>query len=130
MYATGTFEVNLQPLDAYSQSGDGNTLGRMSIDKTFQGDLEATSQGEMLSARTPIEGSAGYVAIERIVGMLDGRSGSFVLQHFGVMHGGENRLLLEVTPGSGTGDLAGLTGTMVIGVTDGAHTYAFDYTLD
>jgi hypothetical protein len=129
MQATGTFEVNLQPRDAYAPGGEGTTLGRMSIDKTFRGDLEAQSRGEMLSALTGTEGSAGYVAIEQVRGSLDGRSGTFVLQHFGIMDGGRNRLILEVVPGSGTGELAGLSGTMSIDILDGRHLYQLDYAL-
>ncbi len=129
LHATGEFEVNLQPLASYVQGGDGNMLARMSIDKTFVGDLAATSQGEMLSVRTPVEGSAGYVAIEHVTGTLDGKRGSFVLQHFGTMHGGENRLILEVVPGSGTGDLTNLSGMMAINIENGKHFYAFDYAL-
>ena len=129
LHASGEFEVNLQPLESYAQGGEGNTLARTSIDKTFAGDLAATSQGEMLSVRTPVEGSAGYVAIEHVTGMLDGKRGSFALQHFGIMHSGENRLILEVVPGSGTGDLANLSGVMAIKLEDGKHFDAFDYAL-
>lgn len=129
MHAAGEFEVTLQPLNTTMQGKDGTDLSRMSINKTFHGNLEAASRGEMLSARRPEQGAAGYVAIEQVRGELQGRSGSFVLQHFGVMHGDENRLNLEVMPGSGTGDLTGLTGTMRIDIREGRHFYEFDYTL-
>src|SRR5260370_19788507 len=123
-HASGTFEVKLNPQSAYEAS-----LGRMSIDKQFHGDLEATSKGEMLSAMGSVKGSAGYVAMELVSGTLHGRSGTFVLQHRGVMTRGEPQLSVTVVPDSGTGQLVGLTGTMVIKITDGNHSYEFDYTL-
>lgn len=129
MKATGTFEVKLQPLDAYTTGSDGITLARMSIDKTFAGDLAAQSQGEMLSALTPMSGSAGYVAIEQVNGRLHGKQGTFVLQHFGQMSAAEQHLILEVVPDSGTGELTGLGGKMVIQIADGQHGYEFDYSL-
>jgi len=130
MQATGTFEVNLQPLDSYAKGGGGITLGRMSIDKIFRGDLEGTSQGEMLSAMTDAEGSAGYVAIEHVSGVLQGRYGTFALQHFGIMDRGTNRLILEVVPESGSGELSSLRGTMTITQAEGKHFYAMEFTLD
>jgi len=99
----------------------------MSIDKTFHGDLSATSKGEMLTAMTPIKGSAGYVAIEQLDGSLSGKKGSFVLQHFGTMDKGQDRLVLEVTPDSGTRELEGLQGVMAIIIEDGQHLYEFEY---
>ena len=129
MQATGEFEVDLRPLDAFAKGSEGITLGRMSIDKTFRGDLEARSRGEMLTAVTSVKGSAGYVAIEQVEGSLQGRRGTFVLQHFGIMSGGENRLVLEVVPDSGTGQLADLSGKMMIHIEDGKHFYTFDYSL-
>ena len=96
MKAIGTFEVKLSPMDSYAKGVDEIKLGRMSIDKQFVGDLEATSQGEMLSAMTTVKGSAGYVAIEQVKGSLSGKTGSFVLQHFGTMKQGTDRLILEV----------------------------------
>jgi Protein of unknown function (DUF3224) len=130
MNITGTFEVSLKPLDLSVQGADGIQLGRMAINKTFSGDLNATSQGEMLSAMTATPGSAGYVAMEQVTGTLDGKHGSFVLQHFGVMHKGGERLVLEVVPASGTGGLTGLAGSMQIKRADGVHSYEFDYTLN
>lgn len=127
MEATGQFNVQMTPLDAHGAGVDGVTRGRMALDKTFSGDLTATSQGEMLTAMTAVQGSAGYVAIEQVSGTLHGRRGSFVLQHFGVMGGGENRLILEVVPDSGSGELAGLRGTMTIDIVDGQHHYALTY---
>ncbi len=101
----------------------------MSIDKRFSGDLEATSQGEMLSAMTGVQGSAGYVAIELVTGTLDGKSGSFVLQHSSTMSRGAPEQNVTVVPDSGTSELAGLAGRMKIHVADGKHTYELEYTL-
>ena len=101
----------------------------MTISKTLHGDLEGTSQGDMLAANTTVEGSAAYVAIERITGTLAGRTGSFVLQHSGTMTRGAPHLLVTVVPDSGTGDLAGLTGTFGIIIADGKHSYDFEYSL-
>lgn len=129
MQATGEFEVKLQPLEGYAPGGDGIRLGRMSIDKVFHGDLQGASQGEMLTAMTAVQGSAGYVAIEQVRGALHGKRGSFVLQHFGVMERGANRLILEVVPDSGTDQLASLSGKMQIIIEDGKHSYVFDYRL-
>ena len=129
MKISGEFEVALAPLDHYATAQDGVSLGRMSIDKTFHGELEATSQGEMLSATTATEGSAGYVAIEQVNGSLAGKSGSFVLQHFGVMSKAGQRLVLEVVPDSAAGELAGLNGEMAIRIENGRHFYDFDYHL-
>jgi hypothetical protein len=126
--ASGTFEVKLAPQALEDKSAD-PTLGRLSIDKQFHGDLEARSKGEMLSAGTAVKGSAGYVAIERVSGTLHGRAGSFVLQHSGTMTRGEPRLTVTVVPDSGAGELVGLAGSMTINIADGKHSYDFDYTL-
>ena len=130
MKITGEFKVELKPLELSTQGKDGVNLGRMSIDKNFYGELEANSKGEMLSAMTTVAGSAGYVAIEQVSGTLAGKQGSFVLQHFGVMANGNDRLILEVIPDSATGNLSGLTGTMSITMKDGKHYYEFDYQLN
>jgi hypothetical protein len=124
MNATGTFKVKLIP---QSEPATDQNLARMLIDKQFHGDLEATSSGQMLSAKTDTSGSAGYVAIEKVTGQLAGRSGSFVLQHSGTMTRGTPVLSVTVVPDSATGDLTGLTGSMQIGITGGQHTYDFEY---
>ena len=129
MQATGEFDVNLRALDAYARGKEGIKLGRMSIDKTFRGDLAGTSIGEMLSAMTTVKGSAGYVAIEQVSGSLAGKKGNFVLQHFGTINKGQSSLVLEVVPDSGSGQLAGLSGTMAIKLDEGRHSYEFDYEL-
>jgi hypothetical protein len=126
--ASGTFDVDLKSLPT-SDSAEDTPLGRMSIDKTFHGDLEAVSTGEMLSAMTGVKGSAGYVAIERVRGTLHGRTGTFVLQHSGTMTRGAPHLTVTVVPDSGTGELAGLAGSMRIIIEDGQHRYELDYTL-
>jgi hypothetical protein len=101
----------------------------MTIDKQFHGDLSATSTGEMLSARTSIENSAGYVAIELVSGILHGRKGSFVLQHSSTMNRGEPMQSITVVPDSGRDELIGLSGNMTIIIKDKQHSYEFDYTL-
>lgn len=126
--AKGSFEVKLRPLEPYEKA-PASTLGRMSIDKQFHGDLEAISRGEMLSAGSPAKGSAGYVAMERVVGILDGRRGGFVLQHSATMAHGAQEMNIRVVPDSGTDQLSGLAGAMIILITDGKHSYELEYTL-
>lgn len=125
---TGTFDVKLNPQPLADSSTDA-TLGRLSIDKQFHGALEGTSRGEMLSARTAVNDSAGYVAIERVTATLNGRKGSFVLQHTATMNRGQQQLTITVVPDSGTGELAGIAGTMSIRIADGTHFYEFRYSL-
>lgn len=126
--ASGTFEVKLTPQTQDDPAADA-TLGRMVIDKQFHGALEAVSKGQMLTAITAVDGSAGYVAIERVSGTLQGRPGTFVLQHSGAMTRGEPQLTITVVPDSGTDQLAGLAGRMTITIADGKHSYDFEYTL-
>ena len=126
-HASGTFEVKMTP-QAPDENGE-PTVGRMSLDKQFHGDLEGTSKGQMLAVRSDVEGSAGYVAMERVTGTLQGKTGSFALQHYGIMNRGAPTLTITVVPDSGTGQLAGLAGTMTIDITAGKHLYTFDYTL-
>ena len=127
--ASGSFVVKLAPLTA-AWGGDAPPLARMSLDKKFTGDLDATSQGEMLSAGTAVNGSAGYVAIEKVSGTLHGRAGTFTLQHGGTMTRGAPSLSVTVIPDSGTGELVGLTGSMQIIIENKQHSYIFDYSLD
>ena len=122
------FEVKMSP-QAPDAGSEDTTLGRLLIDKQFHGDLEASSKGQMLGARTAIEDSAGYVAIERVSGTLQGRSGTFVLQHSGTMTRGAQQLVVTVVPDSGTDQLAGLEGKMAIKIADGKHYYEFEYEL-
>jgi hypothetical protein len=128
-FATGPFDVKLAP-QTLSPVAEQSGLGRMSIDKQFHGALEAASTGEMLAFRSATPGSAGYVALETVRGTLDGRAGTFVLQHSSTMTRGEPLQSITVVPDSGTDALAGLTGRMVVDIAPGgAHTYRFDYTL-
>jgi hypothetical protein len=127
MHAKGTFEVKLAPL-ASPELPDG-VLGRMSIDKQFHGDLEGTSKGEMLMASTEVKGSAGYVALEQVTGKLNGRTGTFILQHNATMDRGTPHLSITVVPDSGTGELSGISGTLNIIIADGKHSYDFEYNL-
>lgn len=129
MKISGDFEVNLKPLDFSAPGSGGINLGRMSIDKTFKGELDAVSKGEMLSVMTEVKGSAGYVALEQVSGYLAEKKGSFVLQHFGIMDHGKDRLILEVVPDSGTDQLTGLSGKMSIKIEKDKHIYEFEYEL-
>lgn len=126
--AAGSFEVATQPLSPYN-TAPGAGVGRLSIDKQYHGDLEGTGKGEMLSAGNPGSGSAGYVAVEVVTGAVGGRRGSFALQHFGTMDGGALSLTIAIVPGSGTGELSGIAGTMNIIVENGKHSYVLDYSL-
>jgi hypothetical protein len=124
-HATGPFEVKLTPQPPEAEN---TTVGRMTIDKQFHGELEAVSQGQMLSAMTGTKGSAGYVALEMVNGTLGGRKGTFVLQHSGTMDRGQAQLSVTVVPDSGTGELSGLSGSMKIRIEPGGkHFYDFDY---
>ena len=127
--ATGTFDVKMtpQPSDDYTATGSG--LARFTADKQFHGDLEATSKGQMLSGGDYSTGSAGYVAMERVTGTLSGRSGSFLLQHSATMDHNVPSLSITVVPASGTGQLAGISGTLNIRIEGGKHFYDFDYSL-
>jgi hypothetical protein len=123
--ASGPFDVKMTPASAADAAA-----GRFALDKKYHGDLEGSAQGEMLTAMTAVKGSAAYVAIEKVTGRLAGRTGSFHLQHTGVMTRGTPSLTISVVPDSGTGELTGLTGTMAIQIAaDGAHYYTFDYQL-
>jgi Protein of unknown function (DUF3224) len=126
MTATGPFTVKLVPQEMPAEYP---LLGRLTINKEFQGDLIGISVGQMLSARTAIPNSAGYVAIEQVRGTLHDREGSFVLQHSSSMIRGEPQQSVTVVPDSGTGALEGLTGSMVINNAAGAHSYVFEYAL-
>lgn len=121
--------MELPALEASFSGSEGIAVGRRSIVQRFEGDLSAESRGEMLSAITAVQGSAGYVAIEQVSGTLGGRQGSFVLQHSGLMDRGQQRLLLEVLPDSGSGGLSGLRGSMEIRNEAGQHSYILTYEL-
>jgi hypothetical protein len=121
--ANGPFDVKLAP-----EPTDAAPLGRMSLDKAFRGDLEATSKGEMIAFRAD-QGSAGYVAMEQVIGTLHGRRGTFVLQHSSTLLRGAPTQSITVVPDSGTDQLIGLTGKMVVIIEGKAHSYDFEYSL-
>ena len=126
-HSTGTFDVKVIP-----QSPDdaaGGPFSRLFLDKRFHGDLDGVSKGQMLAAGTVVEGSAGYVALEIFSGTLNGRSGSFILQHNGTMAKGVPAMTVTVVPDSGTGQLTGLAGKMTIVIAGGKHSYDLEYTL-
>lgn len=123
--ANGTFNVDIRPLSPAPVEG----LGRFSINKTIHGQLEATTTGEMFTGGDPKQGAAGYVAIELVTGTLNGKHGSFALQHFATMDGKGPSMQVIAVPGSGTGELKGIEGTFTIRVENGQHIYDFDYTL-
>lgn len=125
--ASGAFDVKVVP-----QTDDkpmDPTIGRMTLDKQYHGTLEGTGKGVMLTGGTDVEGSGVYVAIERVNGKLDGESGTFLLQHGGTMTRGVPHLTITVVPDSGTGELVGLAGKMMINIVDGKHFYEFEYTI-
>jgi hypothetical protein len=125
----GTFNVTLAPQSlAFTHEQPG--LGRMSIDKQFHGELDATSKGEMLSAMSTVKGSAGYVAMERVNGTLCGKKGTFVLQHSATMNRGAQAMSITVVPDSGTDELTGLTGSLIIDIVDKQHYYTFTFTIN
>jgi Protein of unknown function (DUF3224) len=126
-HANGAFEVKITP--QAEDKSEGVALGRMSLQKTFSGDLQGTSHGEMLTAMGNVEGSAVYVAIERIKGTLQGRSGTFALSHRGTMTRGAQQLTIDIVPDSGTDELAGIAGSMTIKIEAGKHFYALTYSL-
>ena len=126
--AKGTFTVKITPI-TQDVTPDEPHMGRMSIDKQFGGDLEGTGKGQMLTGMTDVKGSAGYVAIEKVTGSLQGRKGTFLLQHTGVMHKGQQSLSIIVIPDSGTDELTGLSGTLNIVIEDGQHYYEITYDL-
>ena len=126
--AKGEFTVAMKPLEFEGVDASAK-LGRMSIDKRISGDLVASSRGQMLTATTDVQGSAVYVAVERVTGTLDGREGSFALYHRGVMERGQPSLSVAVVPDSGTGGLAGISGDFRIILEGGRHAYEFEYSL-
>ena len=122
--AHGTFEVDLRPI-----GGNHGPIAVMSINKTFAGDLHGSSVGQMLAFRTPVQGSAGYVAMERVTATLAGRQGGFTLQHNGLMTRGRPELSVVVVPDSGSEGLLGLSGTLEITISEGRHDYPLVYSL-
>jgi hypothetical protein len=126
--AAGNFDVKTSPLPGDDATAS-TLIGRYALVKQFHGDLEAASKGEMLATGDPSSGNAGYVAIEQVTGTLHGHSGSFALQHIGAMDHGNLRLSVTVVPGSGSGELTGISGSMTILNDSGKHSYEFEYIL-
>lgn len=126
--AAGSFTVSMHPAAPAERAGR-TTLGRMLLDKTYDGELAATGKGDMLTAMTDTRGSASYVAIEHVSGVLLGRHGSFVLQHTGTMAGGVDRLAVGIVTDSGTDELTGIAGELRLQAVDGGHRYELLYTL-
>ena len=128
MHASGPFDVKLVPQPADEKAND-PLLGRMSIDKHYHGELEATGVGQMLTGGDYKTGSAGYVAMEKVTGTLHGHTGSFLMQHSGMLTRGAQQLSITIIPDSGTGPLTGIAGKMEVKITDGKHLYELEYTL-
>ena len=129
LHAKGPFDVKILPQPADEKVGH-ETIGRMGLDKRFHGDLEAVSVGQMLAFMGEAKDSGSYVAVERVDGTLGGKKGTFALHHLGIMDKGAQDLTIGVVPGSATGELAGLTGSMkIIIAPGGAHSYELDYAL-
>jgi len=124
-HARGTFTVDVKPLSPSPAEG----IARFSINKEIHGDLEATTKGEMFSAGNPKDGIAGYVAIEVVTGTLAGKHGSFALQHFATMDANGPKMTVAIVPGSGTGELKGISGTFDIQIAEGKYSYDLAYTL-
>ena len=127
MTASGTFDVKVIPQGPDDSSG--GPFGRMFLDKKFQGDLTGSSQGQMLGAMTAVKGSGGYVALELVDGVLNGKKGTFMLQHSGTMQGDASDMQIHVVPDSGTGELGGIKGSLKIIIEGGNHSYEFTYEL-
>ena len=123
--ARGTFEVKMKP-EPLSEVAAKSSIARMSIDKAFHGELEGTSQGEFLASGSP-DGSGAYVAMERVTGEVNGKFGSFVLQHAATMVNKVPTMSVTIVPGSGSGELAGVQGSMQILVEAGQHSYDLSY---
>ena len=126
--ASGTFSVTMNPQAAEAGVGDAS-IGRIGLHKRFEGGLSGEALGQMLATRSPVDGSAAYVALDRFEGELDGRRGGFALHHRGVMDAGVAALEVWVAPDSGSGELAGLRGKLDIRVEDKEHFYQLDYSL-
>ncbi len=124
--ARGPLDVNTVPEPPFLER-DGLKLSHSMVGKEFSGDLVGTSEARMIASFTGTPGSAGYVAIEHFTGSLSGKTGSFVLQHSGIMNRGDAKLMVMVVPDSGTGELVGISGTLEIDNDDGQHSYVLEY---
>ena len=126
--ARGLLDVNIEAEPPFLEQ-DGLKLNRSVVRKEFSGDMVGTSEAQMIAAFTGTPGSAGYVAIEHFTGSVGGKSGSFVLQHSGVMNKGDAQLTVTIVPDSGTGELGGILGTLEIDNDEGQHSYILDFEL-
>ncbi|MES1196616.1 MAG: DUF3224 domain-containing protein [Steroidobacter sp.] len=126
--AKGTFEVTITPQPYHEGVGDA-AVGRMAIAKVFSGEMTGTGIGQMLAFRSSVQGSAGYVAMEKVQGTLNGRNGSFIMQHNGSMNRGEPQLSIKIVADSGADQLTGIAGEMLLNIEQGKHFYEFRYTL-
>jgi hypothetical protein len=124
-HATGPFDVTVTPQETAPDA----PVARMLLYKQFHGDLDAVAKGEMIAASEALTGAAVYVAIDRVTGTLHGRSGSFLIAHRGTMSSEGQRLDIIIVPGSGTGQLVGITGTLGIDIVEKKHFYRVDYEL-
>ena len=124
--ARGPLDVNIEAEPPFLEQ-DGLKLNHNVVRKEFSGDMVGTSEAQMIAAYTGTPGSAGYVAIEHFTGSVDGKSGSFVLQHSGVMNKGDAQLTVTIVPDSGAGEMAGISGTLEIDNDEGQHSYVLDY---
>ena len=125
MIAKGSFDVKTLPQPPVQGGGP---FGLLVLDKHFHGDLDGPSAGVMIAGGVA-KGSGAYGALEQVTGTLHGRSGSFMLLHRGTMQGSSYQLTVDVVPDSGTGELAGLSGSMKIIIEGKNHSYEFDYRL-
>ena len=124
MKIRGEFDVRMSPQPTEDAAGP---MGRFLLDKQYRGDLAGASLGQMVAFRSATEGSAGYVAMEQVTGTLAGRTGTFVLQHSSQMTGNVPTQSITVVPDSGTGELTGLSGSMIVDIVDKKHFYEFTY---
>ena len=124
--AKGEFDVERRN-EPGCDMGGGASAGHYRFDKQFHGELEAVSVVHMLAVGTDVPGSAAYVAVERVAGTLQGRTGSFFLLHTGLMNRGVASLSLAIVPDSGAGELVGISGRMAIDIAGGKHFYTLDY---
>lgn len=128
--AEGPFDVQVTPQPRDASQAD-VAVDRLLLEKRYHGGLAATGRGQMLGVHGAVETSGGYVAIERVDGTLDGRRGAFALQHSGTMTKETGYSLdVKIVPDSGTGELAGIAGTLEIIIAPGGkHSYKLAYTL-
>ena len=124
-HAKGPFDVTITP----QESAPDAAVARMLLYKEFHGDLEAVANGEMLAAHEPLTGAGVYVAIDRVAGTLHGKGGSFLMAHRGIRNAEGQSLDVAIVPGSGTGQLTGITGTIGIDIVEKKHFYTIEYEL-